>query len=220
MSSIAGVAIAVALVPPLAVSGIGLALGRKATAEAGLHLSQFGLYTGADIAGGAFLLFLTNFIGIVLVAILVFLFQHYGDWKKALLALVVMLGLSGLVIRPLNQELRDLYVESRVMRLIAKLAVERPDIVTGRVKVHSLDVKRRNGLLHVYIGAFFPKDVYGEQPGALSFRKRPDLFRAYLSEDLGEPVQVDFEIMLVDMSRYSSKPTALPADGKQGTDEK
>ncbi len=95
LSSIAGVAIAVALVPPLAVSGIGLALGDRATAEAGLSLSEFGLYSGgADIALGAFLLFLTNLIGIVAVAILIFASQRHGEWKKALLAASLVAGVS------------------------------------------------------------------------------------------------------------------------------
>ena len=119
-SSIAGVAIAVALVPPLAVSGIGLALGDKATSETGLALSEFGLYSGGvDIAYGAFLLFITNFIGIVALAILVFIFQGYGEWKKALLALFFFLGLSALLIEPLGEALHRMYVKhSDMARLI------------------------------------------------------------------------------------------------------
>ena len=108
LSSIAGVAIAVALVPPLAVSGIGLALGRKATAEVGLSLSEFGLFSGGtDIAFGAFLLFLTNLVGIVIVAILVFVLQRYGEWKKALLSLFIFLGLSMLLIRVFTVRVRN-----------------------------------------------------------------------------------------------------------------
>ena len=56
-NSIAGVAIAVALVPPLAATGVGLALGRRASADVGLSLSEIGLYSGGtDIASGAFIL--------------------------------------------------------------------------------------------------------------------------------------------------------------------
>ena len=46
INSIAGVAIAVALVPPLAVTGIGLAYGRLATSEVGLSMTELGLYSG------------------------------------------------------------------------------------------------------------------------------------------------------------------------------
>ena len=75
-NSIAGVAIAVALVPPLAVTGVGLAMNRRATADVGLSFSEIGLYSGGDgIAYGAFLLFLTNLAGIVVVAGMVLVFQ-------------------------------------------------------------------------------------------------------------------------------------------------
>ena len=85
-------------------SGIGLALRGKATAETGLSLSEFGLYSGGtDIAQGAFVLFLTNLIGIIGVAVLVFASQRYGEWKKALLALMLILGLSAFLVPPLQQ---------------------------------------------------------------------------------------------------------------------
>lgn len=65
-SSIAGVAIAVALVPPLCVSGIGLNLGDEITAVFGR-----GTVTGLSnqIAEGSFLLFLANLIGIVVASL-------------------------------------------------------------------------------------------------------------------------------------------------------
>jgi uncharacterized hydrophobic protein (TIGR00271 family) len=63
-SSIAGVAIAVALVPPLGVVGLELQAGELSNAS------------------GAFLLFLTNFVSIILSAILVFLLTGYADLKR------------------------------------------------------------------------------------------------------------------------------------------
>jgi uncharacterized hydrophobic protein (TIGR00271 family) len=63
-SSIAGVAIAVALVPPLGVVGLELQAGEFSNAS------------------GAFLLFLTNFVSIILSAILVFLLTGYVDLKR------------------------------------------------------------------------------------------------------------------------------------------
>jgi uncharacterized hydrophobic protein (TIGR00271 family) len=63
-SSLTGVAIAVALVPPLGVIGI--------TLEAGL----------LDDALGAFLLFLTNFVSIILAAVAVFLLVGFSPVRK------------------------------------------------------------------------------------------------------------------------------------------
>ena len=59
-----GVAVAIALVPPLAVTGIAL------------HAGEFGQ------ALGAFLLFLTNFFSILLMAGLVFIIVGYGSWSR------------------------------------------------------------------------------------------------------------------------------------------
>jgi uncharacterized hydrophobic protein (TIGR00271 family) len=63
--SLAGVAIAVALVPPLSVTGIGLGLGN------------------IDVIYGSFLLFVTNLVGITLSAALTFIVLGFAPVKKA-----------------------------------------------------------------------------------------------------------------------------------------
>lgn len=63
--SLAGVAIAVALVPPLSVTGIGLGLGN------------------IDVIYGSFLLFVTNLVGITLSAALTFIVLGFAPIKKA-----------------------------------------------------------------------------------------------------------------------------------------
>jgi len=63
--SLAGVAIAVALVPPLAVSGIGIG------------------WLEWDVFWGAFLLFITNFFGIVLAAAMTFLVMGFSPFHLA-----------------------------------------------------------------------------------------------------------------------------------------
>ena len=162
-SSIAGVAIAVALVPPLAVSGIGLALGRAATTETGISLGNFGLFAGGvDIAAGAFILFVTNLLGIIAVAMLVFIFQRYGEWRKGLLTLLVVISASLLLVQPLNQALHELYVKNRVIRTIVKLVSSRPDLVSGEGKIDSINVNYREDLLHVYIHAFSPAEMMSD----------------------------------------------------------
>ncbi len=217
LSSIAGVAIAVALVPPLAVSGIGLALGRRATAEAGLSLSEFGLYSGGtDIALGAFLLFLTNFIGIVAIAILIFVAQRYGEHKKAVLALFLFVGLSALLVHPLQEGLHRLYVENRVVRLMAKLAHERPDIISGRVRLESINVTYRDDLLHVNVDGFLPRDLAPGKSVEANVQERIDLFQDYLSLDIGEPVVVEFDLILADMLHVTGK---RPESAEQPTEE-
>jgi len=89
-SSIAGVAIAVALVPPLAVVGVSLSADRVGDAT------------------GAFLLFLTNFVAIVLAACVVFVLTGFAQpWvlrarqRSVLLTLSPFVVLAGLVLLPL-----------------------------------------------------------------------------------------------------------------------
>ena len=82
-NSIAGVAIAVALVPPLCVSGIGLTLGSEMVAVFGRG-TVAGLTN--QIAEGSFLLFLANLIGITVTSLVVFLLQRYGSFIPQLLA--------------------------------------------------------------------------------------------------------------------------------------
>ena len=208
LNSIAGVAIAVALVPPLAVSGIGIALGGAATSESGISLSEFGYYSGGTrIALGAFLLFLTNFIGIIAVAILVFVSQRIGEWKKALLALFLCLGLSALLFEPLNHELHKLYVKHRVARLISKLTFERPDIVKGTGKIESIHVTYRDDLLHVNIDGLIPREQLVEKPGEPTLQKRLEQFRDILSDDVGEPVVVELDVIPVELIEMRAGPT-------------
>ncbi|SEJ41490.1 DUF389 domain-containing protein [Demequina mangrovi] len=89
-SSIAGVAIAVALVPPLAVAGVSLSEARIGD------------------AGGALLLFLTNFVAIVLAACAVFVLTGFArpsalskEPRRVLLTLAPFVILAGLILLPL-----------------------------------------------------------------------------------------------------------------------
>jgi uncharacterized hydrophobic protein (TIGR00271 family) len=197
-NSIAGVAIAVALVPPLAVAGIGLALGRKAVSGTGVPLSAIGLSEGGfDIAIGAFLLFLTNLIGIVAVAIVVFAAQRYGNWKKASLALGLFVALTLVLVPPLKEAMHQLWVKNRVLRIASLRAAERPSI--GRSKITSVHVTRRNGVLHVRIDGFIVeerlKDMYA----------RVEQIREIVSADVGEPVGIELNLIPVQMIKIESK---------------
>lgn len=97
--TIVGVAIATALMPPLAVTGYGLATG------------QF------TIAGGAFFLFMTNLLAIALMVTILSRFYGFGErhsprhtaWQNALIV-SVFVALS----IPLGLSLRDIAYEARV----------------------------------------------------------------------------------------------------------
>ncbi len=98
--SLAGVAIAVALVPPLAVSGIGLGWG------------DWTLFKGS------FLLFLTNLFGIVLAGNLTFLLLGFGPFGRARRGLLVSLALVGVVCVPLGWGFARMVEENAIVRAL------------------------------------------------------------------------------------------------------
>lgn len=98
--SLAGVAIAVALVPPLAVTGMGLG------------------WLDWHVFSGAFLLFLTNLAGIVLAAALTFLALGYSPFRRARRGLLLSLVLVILVSVPLALGFQRMVDEHRIQRVL------------------------------------------------------------------------------------------------------
>ncbi len=92
-NALAGTAIAVALMPPLCVVGIGIAAGDWQTSR------------------GASLLFLTNLLGITLASMVVFLFAGYAR-RRAGPALAWTGALTALIVVPLALSLQTLVRES------------------------------------------------------------------------------------------------------------
>jgi len=208
-NSIAGVAIAVALVPPLAVTGIGLSLGTRAVTETGMALSELGKWSGGSaIAFDAFLLFLTNLVGITVVAMLVFVLQHYGRWQRALVTLPVIIIAFSLLLGPLGQGLHELWVKNRALRLAVKLAEDRPDLISGREKIESIKVDFRDDVLFVSIEGFIPRDLL---TGEAERTARVDRLRQVLSDDIGEPVVLEVDLVPIDVISVRSEPLELQA---------
>ena len=118
-NSIAGVAIAVALVPPLCVSGIGLTLGSEMVAVFGRG-TVAGLTN--QIAEGSFLLFLANLIGITVTSLVVFLVQRYGSLRTCWRNLLVWLGLLSM---PLSSALHDFSVRQQMDAVFAHVKAGR-----------------------------------------------------------------------------------------------
>ena len=115
-AALPGVAIATALMPPLSVIGIGIALGRW------------------DIAGGATLLFLTNAVTIAFAAILVFFLEGFSPrklqdegrlprtlWVSALLTLVLLIPLTILGARFVAQAQENRLINNIVQTELAEM---------------------------------------------------------------------------------------------------
>lgn len=204
-NSVAGVAIAVALVPPLAVTGIGLSLGENAISETGRSLDALGYSSGGiAIAAGAFLLFLTNLIGIVAVAAFVFVIQRYGQWRKALPLIAIIVAGSFGMIPSLNQTLHTIYVKNRAVSLYVKYAFQPSEghSQTSTQMLQRIQVGYRNGLLHVNADLLATRDLVG------AVQEKLDTFRRRLSDDIGEPVVLEVEIIPIEILKAKSGPLA------------
>ncbi|MGE4502519.1 MAG: TIGR00341 family protein [Thiomicrospira sp.] len=96
--SLAGVAIAVALIPPLSVTGIGLGWGDM------------------DIVIGSFLLFLTNLVGITLAAAITFIVLGYSPLTRAKKGVSYIFVLMALITIPLMVSFYDLLQKNQFMQ--------------------------------------------------------------------------------------------------------
>ncbi len=116
--SLAGVAIAVALVPPLAVAGIGIG------------------WWDWEVFSGAFLLYLTNLAGIIMFAGITFLLLGFAPFKRARMGLIYTLIIIVLVMVPLSLSFNRIKQEASIT---SKLEGTKFD------KIYLRDVKVRTG---------------------------------------------------------------------------
>ena len=157
VSSIAGVAIAVALIPPLCVVGIGLGIGDQLAAGVG-RVS----ITNITVADGAFLLFLANLAGITFTACLVFLSQSYGNFRKAFQTLVIWLLIMALLSGPLSNSLKEFIVANRLSLEIHRIRIDKPEI-WQQVQVQYLDVQLKSTTIYLTILLNAPEELLKEE---------------------------------------------------------
>jgi uncharacterized hydrophobic protein (TIGR00271 family) len=113
--SLAGVAIAVALVPPLAVTGLGLG------------------WLDWEIFSGAFLLYLTNLAGIILFAGLTFWLLGFAPFRRAKAGLLYTFVLVALICIPLTISFQRIKEEAQITRSLEGYEIE--DMIIRDVRV-------------------------------------------------------------------------------------
>ncbi|MBW0159673.1 DUF389 domain-containing protein [Sinorhodobacter sp. B57] len=200
-NSIAGVAIAVALVPPLSVVGVGLALGHDAVSAQAIALSDINHQgNGYTMAGGAFLLFFTNFLGIVAAAILVFGLQGYGHWRKPFLVSVVLLASSFFVVDRLDRRLEIIFVEDMVKRLYVEAVKGIEDPGSENHFILQVRGERVDGHLDVSVV------MLGVRSRLDDVESAAETFRSLLSEQLGEQVTLRLKIIPIDIQQHEALP--------------
>lgn len=113
--SLAGVAIAVALVPPLSVAGIGIG------------------WWNWEVFSGAILLYLTNLAGIIMFAGITFLFLGFAPFKRAKMGLIYTFLIIAVVMIPLSLSFNRIRTEAKITKQLEGSTVE--DIILKDVKV-------------------------------------------------------------------------------------
>ena len=174
--SIAGVAIAVALVPPLGVVGLTLEIG------------EFGL------AGGAFLLFLANFIAILLAASLIFV---ASGWVS---------------VRRLRAHINDVYVTTGLVGATAMVVMVPLLFAQQGVVSQARDQAIATGVVDRWVDAtdldlavqqveFSGDTVTVRVEGSDPFPD-PDSLGAELTQDLDRPIDLDVFLTPTQAIRY------------------
>ena len=193
-SSIAGVAIAVALVPPLCVVGIGLGIGEGIVTEI-----DRAVITNIDVAEGAFLLFLSNLAGITFTACIIFLSQSYGSLNKAFQTLLIWLLVIALLVFPLSDSLREFSLSNRVSIEMKKIRKDYPEIAK-KTQTRYLDVQLEGTTAYIKILTVAPKGLLTDEL-LKDIEKR--IFDS-ISERGVKAMDLDLRIIPVEIRHYQS----------------
>ncbi|TVP88887.1 MAG: DUF389 domain-containing protein [Pseudomonadaceae bacterium] len=161
MKSLPGVAIAVALVPPLSVAGIGIGWWQW------------------DIFAGAMLLFLTNLVGIALAAALTFLVLGFAPLLKAKRGLTISAALLTAVAIPLTLAFVDINQRWQLERDLTDAPLE----VHGKLMTMQAPQVSRQGR-----GVVIQGDLVAEQPILMADLRA---LRTRLETQWGRPVTLE-----------------------------
>ncbi len=167
-SAMPGVAIAVALVPPLSVVGIGLAQGES------------------DIAFGALLLFLTNLICIIFFGSLVFLFQSYGNLGRAKKGLAMSTAVMFLLGIPLTLSMRELIVTKNVRQQIEYFIFNETETFAN-TDINSIVVTPKKGYLRVDLDIAAPLNSIS--------KAQIERVKSALAQKIGQEIYLDVEMV-------------------------
>ena len=157
-----------ALVPPLSVVGIGLAQGQS------------------DIAFGALLLFLTNLICIIFFGSLVFLFQSYGNLKRAKKGLAMSTAVMFLLGIPLTLSMRELIITKNVRYQVEDFIFNETETFANS-DINSIVVTPKKGYLRVDLEIAAPFDSIS--------KAQIERIKHSLAQQTGREIYLDVEMV-------------------------
>lgn len=164
--SLAGTAIAVALMPPICVIGLGLSQGNS-----GLSL-------------GAILLYLTNLLGITLSCMLTYLLAGYTPLRKARRALGWTIGLTAILLVPLGFSFAQLIRQSQLESSLEAALVNRT-ITFQRIDLLGIDTNWVSNPPEVRL------NVRSQEPIT---PRQVQLLETFLENETGQPFTLIFSV--------------------------
>ncbi len=175
-----GVAIAVALIPPVSVIGIGIATGSQ------------------TLSTGATLFFLTNLAGSILSGSLVFISQQYGSLRRAKSGLAVSVLALLLLGIPLGVSFQNLRFQSNTRQDIRALVYEQINTFTDNAEVQHLTVQRQNQQLVINLEIVTETAVSNTQINSMSNQ---------LADELSSPVLLTVRVFPMTFFEVPSQPS-------------
>ena len=178
----AGTAIAVALMPPVCVVGLGLSQGNWI------------------LSRGATLLYLTNLLGIALACMMVFLSAGYAPLRQAGKPLLAAIILTSLLLIPLGLSFSRLVQNARIQRSIRD-ALTNGTVTFQRLELTDLRVNWLEKTPQVLLS------VNAQEPVT---EKQVKLLESFLEREIGQQFTLIFTINRVEEVRAKEKIEPLP----------
>ena len=169
-SSLAGTAIAVALMPPLCVVGLWLAQ---------LEFRQ---------ALGALLLYITNLLGITLACMVAFLWAGYSPFNRARGPLSLTFAITALLVFPLGYTSYQLLRQDRLEYNLQRALLDRT-VTFQRLRLVSMETDWLTDPPQVML------TVYANSPVT---PKQVDLLEKFVQKEMGRPFQLIFQVGRLD----------------------
>ncbi len=181
-SALAGTAISVALMPPVCVVGLGLA--SVITQARSPELAQLDW----SLSQGAFLLYLTNLVGITLACMVAFLVAGYTPLSRARRGLTVTLVSTSLLLVPLVTAFVDLLRQSNLESSVQRALVFRTLTFTvGNVQLIAIETDWYTDPTspEVKLTVIAPDDITPNQV---------KLLEDFVEREMGQPFTLVFEL--------------------------
>jgi uncharacterized hydrophobic protein (TIGR00271 family) len=180
--TLAGTAIAVALMPPVCVIGLGLSQANW------------------DLSKGATLLFLTNLLGISLACMLAFLATGYAPFREARKALIAATALTSVLVIPLGFGFSQLVTQARLETSLREALLTRTETFR-RLTLISFRTNWTANPPEVYLNVNASEELTSRQV---------ELLEAFVKQQMGKPFTLIFEVSYVREVKANNQNPEVP----------